>query len=289
MALNFPDNRYPGVNAHLNSYMQQRNGTWSSFHAKFANSIQELLDSALPSNYYAALEQGLQISEIGLERVYEKRSKREIQVSKSSEIHNAEMVSAPTATFPLFYPSQLDDEDDILIRVSIYQSEPNNVSGKLITAIEILSFENKPTTDYYPFYFKERKDLLKSGINLVEIDLLHESMPVISQIPAYENKADNSYPYYVGISRPQPNFQTGIFEWYGINVDAPLPKIDIPLASNETVLLDFNLAYNAAFKGARLYSMLVDYEKLPVNFERYSATDQQRIKDMLERIRKDLN
>jgi hypothetical protein len=293
MALQFPDNRYPGINAHLNSYMQQRNGTWSSFHAKFMNTLQETLDVALPPNYYAVTEYGLQISEIGDEKLRNRGTLPDVSVLQSYvraiPALKFDLGITPTATIPLPETIKLEDEEDRLIRVGVYKSEPDDIRGKLVTIIEVLSPANKPATDYYPVYIEKRNNLLSSGVNIVEVDLLHESLPVIDNIPSYKDKEKNAYPYYIGISMPQPEFQLGQFILCGIAVDTPLPKIAIPLATNDIATLDFNLAYNAAFKGARLYSMLVDYEKLPVNFERYSATDQQRIKDILERIRKDLN
>jgi hypothetical protein len=57
-------NLYPGVNAHLNSYLQQPEGGWEMFHARYIADIAVSLDSALPMNYYAVAEKSLQISEI---------------------------------------------------------------------------------------------------------------------------------------------------------------------------------------------------------------------------------
>jgi hypothetical protein len=292
MALNFPDNRYPGVSAHLNSYMQQQNGTWSSFHAKFANTLQELLDSTLPSNYYAALEQGFQISEIGEEKLQKSGSEPDVSIlqkSRSIRSPQSSSVATPTATIPLRETLEFDDEDDRYIRVSVYKSEPDDVRGKLVTAIEIISPSNKPTRQGYAIYVAKRVNLLIAGINLVEIDLLHEGHPINEKLPSYRTGENNSFPYNIGVSIPYPDMESGNLTWYGVDVDKPLPTIILPLAGEEKALLDINTAYNQVFERTRQFSILVDYEKLPVNFERYSATDQQRIKDILERIREDLS
>jgi hypothetical protein len=288
MALQFPDNRYPGVNAHLNSYMQQKNGTWSSFHAKLANTLQELLDSTLPPNYYAALEQGFQISEIGEEKLENSGSEPDVTIlQRSPTISSLQSPSGatPTATIPLRETLEFDDEDDRYIRVSVYKSEPDDARGKLVTAIEIISPSNKPPRPGYSLYVVKRVNLLIAGINLVEIDFLHESHPINEKLPVYRTRESNSFPYNIGVSIPYPDMESGNLTWYGVEVDKPLPVIFLPLKGEAAMPLDINIAYNQVFERSRQFSILVDYEKQPVNFNRYSATDQQRINAILEQIR----
>lgn len=51
MALQFPDNRYPGINAHLHSYMQHDEGIWSSFHFELIDAIDSELEFLLSGRH----------------------------------------------------------------------------------------------------------------------------------------------------------------------------------------------------------------------------------------------
>ncbi len=63
MAIHSDHNLYPGVNPHLNSYLQQPCGGWESFHGKLIGEIVLELDRTLSPNYYAVNEKSLQINE----------------------------------------------------------------------------------------------------------------------------------------------------------------------------------------------------------------------------------
>jgi hypothetical protein len=54
-------NRYPGINPHLNSALQQRGGGWRSFHAAYLIHLFDWLDEILPENYCVTPEESLQI------------------------------------------------------------------------------------------------------------------------------------------------------------------------------------------------------------------------------------
>jgi hypothetical protein len=291
MPLHFPDNRYPGVNAHLNSYLQQPNGTWSSFHHDFITTLKRHLNRALPPNYFAIAERGLQISETSENLVAKRRTLPDVSIIQRHPTGVAPRQSstsnAPTASIPLIDTLSIEDDENTIIRIGIYQSETDNVRGKLVTAVEVLSPSNKPYRSNYEDYIVKRTQFLIAGINLIEVDLIHEIKPVTLKIPSYVDSEDDAQPYNIIVSIPQPDIDSGKLDWYGVEVDKSLPKIDIPLVAGEFAVLDVNAAYNDVFTETPFFSLEVDYEKLPVNFERYSATDQQRIKDILERIRKD--
>lgn len=61
MAIRADRNLYPGVNPHLNSFLQQPNGGWKGFHNLFLAQIYAALEQRLPAAYYVANEQSLQI------------------------------------------------------------------------------------------------------------------------------------------------------------------------------------------------------------------------------------
>src|SRR5262249_44712225 len=64
MALQSEQNLYPGINAHLNSILQNEPGGWQSFHAGHVTHLFETIDANLPPGYFARSEKTMQISEI---------------------------------------------------------------------------------------------------------------------------------------------------------------------------------------------------------------------------------
>jgi hypothetical protein len=64
MAIRSSQNLYPGINAHLNSLLQQKGGGWQSFHGAHIEHLQEAIEPLLPPQYYADSEQSLQVWEV---------------------------------------------------------------------------------------------------------------------------------------------------------------------------------------------------------------------------------
>lgn len=159
-------------------------------------------------------------------------------------------------------------------------TEQNDIQPR--TQIEVIVPETIAFWDTIRQYRSRRQSLIASGVSVVEINLLREA-PLFGT----PNKATDELQLSVLITSPKPPFGNGTQTIHHIELDKPLPTIVIPFLDYESEL-DLNERYNAAFRGSRLFAMLVDYEKLPVNFERYSKHDQKRIKDILERIGKDL-
>jgi hypothetical protein len=280
-------NLFIGVNPILNSFLQQNDGGWESFHAEFISSITHQLDSHLPSNYYAIADKGLQISEIGLDEIKKRRIRPDVglyQVSPSSQATARDNAASPVAILPLRETLELEDEDNYLLSVNIYEAVLGKLKGKLVSSIEVLSPANKAPSAYHVQYLSKRAQLLKAQVNLVELDLLHESRPVISNIPSYPDQNEGALPYTLAVSKPQPSFEDGEFVLYGAKVDAALPQISIPLMGTDTIVVDVQAIYNKSFSGLRVFASLVDYEQLPVNFERYHSLDQARIKELLDLI-----
>lgn len=278
-----PTNRYPGVNAHFNSYIQQPNGTFSSFHDKLLNVIQETLDEALPENYRAINEKGLQISFIAEDDIQQGGTRPDVailQLSPSQEPQTSSG-SSPTARIPFAELGEEIAEENILIRVGIYEANQEDVLGKLVTTIELLSAANKPHGSNFASYMDKRLNHLQAGINLLEIDFLHESHPILKRIPSYLRREQNAFPYNILVNLPEPAYA----DWFGIPVDKALPQLVIPLAANESILFDLQAAYNEAFRRVKHYQDKVDYDTLPVNFNAYSEDDQKRIQSILEEIR----
>lgn len=287
MAWRATQNLFIGVNPLLNSQLQQPTIGWTSFHFECINALKNQINAMLPDGYFAIAEQGLQISAEGAKR--NRHPRPDVGVFKQGEARPVPTASSlqvtPVATLPLRETLALTDEDDSLIRLGVYALAENEAfPGKLITAIEVLSPANKPPSAHHPAYLAKRLRLLDSGINLVEIDLLHETRPILPIIPSYRDGDDNALPYNITVSVPHPSVHEGKFWHYGAAIDDALPTIALPLRLNESVALDMMQVYNTAYEGSPAFRLLVDYALEPVQIERYSATDQINIQGQLSQI-----
>src|SRR5262249_12894430 len=62
MPIHRRENQYRGVNAHLQSYFQNKGG-WSSFHTSYITHLAAEINDYLPTAYLVDIEQSLQIRE----------------------------------------------------------------------------------------------------------------------------------------------------------------------------------------------------------------------------------
>ncbi len=75
---------------------------------------------------------------------------------------------------------------------------------------------------------------------------------------------------------PRPEFRSGQARVRQFDVDEPLPVMTIPLLGDDYFDFDFGAAYHKMFSEV-FYGNRVNYSDLPLNFDRYSEADQQRI------------
>ncbi len=285
MAIHAERNLYPGVNAHLNSFLQQDDGGWESFHAMHINDIRGSLDVVLPENYYAVSEKSLQVSEVRLEAVITQRPCPDVTVVQThpSSASRAASAAIPTAVLPL--SDTLPDDDDYFTSVVIYEVEAGRLPGKPVTRIELLSPGNKSGGRYYHQYVARRRQTLKSGLSLVEIDYLHQSPPILPALASYIAGEPDFYPYMILVSDPHPVPAKGHVSFYGVQVVAALPLVSIPLADIEQVTLDLQAVYNQTMENARVFRLVVDYEQDPLDIDRYTGDDRKQIRALLAGIR----
>jgi hypothetical protein len=289
MPIRSRQNQYRGINAHLHSVLQADAG-WDSFHTNHIVDLGRAINSQLPSGYLVDVERSLQIREFNPdtgERSFRQR-KPDLtiyDVQSTSRTITTPKSGGAVATLiqPLVETMSITDEA-FYSSVVIYEQQDDRSFGKPITRIEVLSPTNKASGHGYFQYVDKRQAALKSGLRLVEIDYLHESPSPIGGIPVYPHERA-SFPYTITVSNPTPSIREGLSETYEFAVDENVPTIPIPLAHNEILLVDFDAVYTQTFSSLSAYSYLVDYEQAPVNFERYSPSDQERIKRRMEAVR----
>jgi len=287
MPIHLRENQYPGVNAHLHSYLQNEPGGWESFHTDYITFLRVALDAQLPSGYVARSEMGLQISEITPFPTTPSRTRTDVTIFQtrptSGLSENAGITSMPTALLSI--PETLEIEE-YLPGLMIYQSIEGQ--SRPVTRIEVLSPANKPGGSHYPRYIEKRIETLQAGLRLIEIDFLHETRPIIRGITSYPDREAEAYPYSIIVTDPRPSFEEGQSKVYGFSVGDTIPVIEIPLADADVIVFDFGAVYNQFYANTRFFGETVDYEQLPVRFETYSPDDQQRIRAQMQAVSKNI-
>ena len=288
MAIHTRSNLYPGVNTHLNSFLQQPGGGWESFHAGFINDLQGALDEYLPPNYYALAEKSLQISALPLSDEV-RRTRPDIGIFRSESgrapLAQSTQAAAPFATLPLI--EVIDDDMETVLSVVVYRVEAGEMPGVPVTRIELLSPANKYPGSDYRQYLARRRQTIRADINLIEIDLLHQQRTLLPEIPSYGDEDDDSRPYLIVVTRPPHDHVAGKIELYGADVLEPLPKVALPLAAQEVVVIDFQVVYATTFRHLqRLAEIVVDYAQDPPAFDRYRPADREQIAALLSDIRR---
>jgi hypothetical protein len=281
MAIHTRENLYRGVNAHLHSYLQQE-GDWSVFHGEHITHLREALQTLLPieTGYVVLAEKSLQYlrDDLVTSDITAARTVVDIGVYRpflSGEDVRAQVVTTPGATVSLV---QTLIHPENVRAVVVYQLDSQSRFGKPVTRIELLSPANKPPGSHYGSYLEKREETLISGINLVEVDYLHQRRFPLKIVPSYPARQPQAYPYVIAVSSPHPSLEQGQTAFYGFRVDDPIPPIAIPLLGDDRVILDLNAVYNHTFAANTAYGMLiVDYAELPPGFDTYDTIDQQRI------------
>ncbi len=280
-AIHTTKNQYRGINAHLHSFWQQSGG-WEGFHTVHIGDLYKTLNALLvPMGYEVGLEESLQI----------RRLSGGVRLARPDVIIYEPPTVAPAAIQPALAGQiqnlsvlELLAEDELSekpYRALVIRPLETTGSAQPIVWIELLSPANKGNSEDARAYRSQRMDVLVSGLVFVEIDYLHESDPTFPTLPLYYPRADNTWlpsarPYHIIIVDPRLGFEKGQAQVAAFSVDDPLPVMPIPLAQADYLNFDFNVPYRKSFEES-LYGRWVDYRQLPVNFQRYSPTDQTRI------------
>ncbi len=278
MAVYSPKNEYQGINAHLQSQLQQPGENWEGFHQGFVISLLEVLGKQLPENYYADVEQSLQIKT---------QSKPDVLISRRPTPTEKPIIQSAGHVQGIVFLEEvveLEDWVDYFPALVIYQRHANQDIP--VTRIEVLSPANKPPHGSHRFqYLSKRVETLAVKLNLVEIDFLHEQPP-IDPLKRYIESGP-AKPYYAAVTQPVRLEGTKLISnivVYSWGVDEPIPEIEIPLQGKEVVHVEIGTAYNMTFERTKKYMYAVDYSQLPINFAAYSPADQDRIRARMQAV-----
>lgn len=287
MPIHFDENQYRGVNAHLHSFLQQRGG-WETFHSDHIAELRRTISRVLPSGYFALSEKSLQIS--GFNPVTgESRQgviRPDIEIYRTPSVQSGSDATLMALDPPAEVVSIAETLSDIehLTSIVIYQQQSDDQLIP-VTRIELLSPANKPLGSHHEAYILKRDETLIGGVNLIEIDYLHQTPPIIKILPSYPQRQPKAFPYTILVSRPYPTLEKGQVAIYGFYVDDPIPKIAVPLAGADSIGIDLGAVYNRTFADNVYYGRrVVNYEEEPAQMESYSEADQGRIRERMAAV-----
>ena len=240
---------FPGIDPYLESPLY-----WQDFHERFLPYAAEVLQPQLLHRYRARI--GERVILEAVERtiipdltVVQRPTSRDAELQTPD--HPTDMaldVDAPT-----IFSALPDEFREAFVEII------DRVGQRVITVIELLSPSNKtPGAGHEPYVHRQR-EVLRSGTNLVEIDLLHGGAHTVA-VP-HANLARHA-PFH-GLVSVWRAIQPQQYEVYFVRLQEHLPRLRIPLLPEDhDVALDLPAIYTRCNDAAR-YDLDLDYTQLP--------------------------
>jgi hypothetical protein len=223
----------------MNPYLESFH--WRDFHAQYIIAIRKSLRQQIGDAYDVLAEEDVFVHEPTAEQRRRRVAVADVAVTRGPA---GGVATAPTArpTYVARVDTELIEETHRWVKIT------DRESGRLVTAIELLSPGNKQGGSSFAQYLKKRTGFLAAEVNLVEIDLLRggEPMPVDPLPPG---------PYSVVVKRADRLPEVDVWS-FGLR--EALPRIPIPLrAPDPDATLDLqsllHVTYDEAAYGPRLY------------------------------------
>jgi hypothetical protein len=222
---------------------------WQGFHANLASEIQAALNRTIRPRYVADIisYETYEVVEIARSRGI----RPDVTVLQPQPVRG----EAPTAV-ATGAVAPVESRVPLELPLRLYRVEIRTTGEEqVVTAIEILSPVNKrPSHEAYAEYLRKRRDLLRSSVHLIEIDLLRGGTrpPLQDPVPAS--------PYRVVLSREE---RRPCVEVWPIRLADPLPSIPVPLLSPDPdASLDLGAVVASVYERAG-YEDRIDYGEPP--------------------------
>lgn len=235
---------FPGMDPYI-----EDSKIWPDFHNNLASEIQGRLNGVIQPRYVARLTSYVTYETIEITTargvrpdisVWHIPERKGAVAEATAVITPAPVESIVAVDIPTRYAS-----------VEIYKVD----KMQLVTAIEILSPVNKrPGHEAYTEYHRKRRDLLRSPVHLIELDLLRggERMPLEKPVGA------SSYVIMVSHAEHRPRVKV-----WPLQLWDRLPVLPVPLLEPDPdVALDLGAAVAAVYERGG-YASIIDYRQSP--------------------------
>lgn len=232
---------FPGMDPYI-----EQSKLWVDFHNRLADEISAQLNTKIRPDYFARLTPYTTYEVVGISQVQRRSIRPDVGVMMRERAAVATASAAVIDKAPAESAVETEALVDLL-SVEIYHTNDE----VLVTAIEILSPVNKqPSHEAYADYLRKRRELLRTDVHLMEIDLLRGGTrpPLYRPVPAA--------PYYVMLSRT--NRRPAVEVW-PIQLQAKLPVLPTPLlAPDPDAPLDLGKAVATVYERGG-YDVQIDY------------------------------
>lgn len=235
---------FPGMDPYI-----ERPVIWPDFHDSLIAYIRELLQPALRPRYAALTQDRLVVVE------------HDRPIAPDVSVIDTSFGDTGGGTAVAVEPEVAVIDEPLVITMDEFREPYIHIvepaaGNRVVTAIEVLSPENKRGSGLRQ-YRKKQEELLDSGTNLVEIDLLRSGTRVLPDCEPLTEQI--SSPWLVLVSRRLP-LQ---YEAYRIELESRLPRVKVPLADDDDdVVLDLPAAFERCWN-AGPYPMLLNYDEEP--------------------------
>lgn len=235
---------FPGMDPYI-----ERPEIWPDFHNQLISAIKALLQPLLRPRYAAITEDRLFVVES------DRPIRPDVAVVRASPAQPPK--GAATAVLEVDAPAvfELWREE---IRQPLVQIIEPAVGGRVVTAIEVLSPDNKAAGPGRTSYLRKREEFWSAGTNLVEIDLLHAGQPTV-RLSSEQLASLGTWTYLAAVTRRWPSRH----EVYAVPLRNRLPRVGIPLADDDhDVVLDLQAAFARCWD-ENPYPMVLRYDGPP--------------------------
>jgi hypothetical protein len=223
---------------------------WSDFHHGLADEIRAALNARIQPAYYATAVTYVAYDVIEVAQTQPRAISPDVGVwhtGLASPVGGA----AVTIDAPAAEGVALVETPVRLANVEVREAGTDT----LVTAIEILSPINKRPGSQRQKYLRKRRELLRSEVNVMELDLLRggERTPVgMSPPPA---------PYYANLARAE---RRPIIEIWPIQLASRLPVLPVPLnAPDPDVPLELSAIVQAIYERGGYATRINYHEAVP--------------------------
>lgn len=237
---------FPGMDPYI-----ERPAIWPDFHDGFVTFIRGALQPLLRPNYFAIIQERLVIEEPSRSRYPDVSVAQPKGVSAGSRRKPGGAALADDE--PLIF--ELGQEP---LRQPYLEIVESAGEGRLVTAIEVLSPDNKRGGAGRESYLKKRKQFWRGGANVVEIDLLRRGRWTV-RVPSSKLETAPPWHYLAVVTRQEPAQE----EVYPMHLQRRLPRIRIPLAAgDQDVRLDLQAVFTRSWDEGP-YPTVLKYDGLP--------------------------
>ena len=230
---------FPGMDPYL-----ERPEIWPDFHHSLITYVSEWLQPNLRPHYVAVTQR----------RSYSMEHERPIWPDVSDVRTDSDEGGVATAVaVEADRPLVIEVVEEEIRQPLIHIVEPA-AGHRIVTAIEVLSPDNKTPGSGRDSYFRKRSELWQAEAHLVEIDLLRGGERVL-RVSTERLERAPAWCYVVSVSR-----RPSKCELYTFPLEQRLPRIAIPLAHDDPdVVLDLQAAFTRCWE-AGPYPELLRYD-----------------------------